>query len=66
MASGRTNRTAALVTASQRSRFGQKAALQAAGVPFPQHNVGAKKTAPKKKTKKATAKKTAKPTAKKS
>jgi hypothetical protein len=65
MASGRTNRTAALVTASQRSRFGQKAALQAAGVPFPQHNVDAKKTAPKK-TKKATAKKTAKPTAKKS
>lgn len=65
MASGRTNRTAALVTASQRSRFGQKAALQAAGVPLPQHNVGVKKTAPKK-TKKATAKKTAKPAAKKS
>lgn len=70
MASGRSNRTAALVTADRRGRFGQKAALQAANVPFPQHNVDVKKSAAKKSTKKtskkAAAKKTAKQAAKKS
>jgi topoisomerase IA-like protein len=65
------NRTQQLVEAHTRSRFGQKAALQAAGVELPQHNVNvkakkaqkkaAKKTSSKKSTaKKAAAKKTTK------
>lgn len=50
-----TNRTQQLVDAHNRGRFGQKASLQAAGVPLPQHNSGAKKLL----TKKAAAKKPA-------
>lgn len=55
------DRTQQLVEAGKHGRFGQKAALQAANVPLPQHNVKAKKKAAKKTTaKKSTAKKTAK------
>ena len=65
------DRTAQLETANLRSRFGQKASLQAQGVPTKQHNVNvtskaAKKTTAKKTAKKSSAKKAAKKTAKKS
>jgi ribonuclease E len=51
------NRTGQLVEAHTKSRFGQKAALQAAGTELPQHNVKAK--AKKAAAKKASVKKTA-------
>jgi len=62
------NRTQQLAEAHARSRFGQKASLQAAGVPTAQHNAGEKpKKAAKKSSSGATSKKTAaKKTAKKS
>lgn len=67
------DRTAQLADAHTKSRFGQKASLQAAGVPAKQHNVktkkkakSAKKSAAKKVAKKSTVKAVAKKVAKKS
>lgn len=61
------NRTQQLVNAHNHGRFAQKASLQAAGVPLPQHNSGAKKLLTKKAAAKkpAAAKKVTKSTAKK-
>lgn len=63
----KTDRTEQLVEAHKRSRFGQIASLQSAGVELPQHNANAGTKKPAKKAAKKTAKKAAKKsTAKKS
>lgn len=58
--SGTVDRTRQLVEADRNGRFAQKASLQAAGVPLPQHNAKTTKAAAKKAAPaKAPAKKTA-------
>lgn len=56
------DRSQQLVEAHKHGRLAQKASLQAAGVPMPQHNVNAKKSAAKKTAKKTAKKVTAKKT----
>lgn len=53
------DRTAQLASAHVLGRFGQKASLQAAGVPTRQHNVGVETEKPKVTSKKTAAKKVA-------